>query len=100
MWSDAYILTEDSRIVQNPERTLGSLVIELDPRYYKLLNEMKAHFVHGVPSLVDCEKLVVTGDVLFGSNVVIKGTAHISTRDESQHTVPDGSLIEGTVLLG
>ena len=100
LWSDAYVLTGDSRIIQNPERTLGPIVIELDPRYYKLLDEMKARFVHGVPSLVDCEKLVITGDVLFGRNVVIKGTAHISTRDESQHTVPDGSLIEGTVVLG
>jgi UTP--glucose-1-phosphate uridylyltransferase len=100
LWSDAYILTEDSRIIQNPERTLGPLVIELDPRYYKLLDEMKARFVHGVPSLVDCEKLVVAGDVLFGRNVVVKGTAHISTKDERQHTVPDEALIEGTVVLG
>jgi UTP--glucose-1-phosphate uridylyltransferase len=100
LWSDAYILTKDSRIIQNPERTLGPLVIELDPRYYKLLDEMKARFVHGVPSLVDCEKLVVAGDVLFGRNVVVKGTAHISTKDERQHTVPDEALIEGTVVLG
>ena len=45
-------------------------------------------------------QLVVAGDVLFGRNVVIKGTAHISTRDGCQHTIPDGALIEGTVLLG
>jgi UTP--glucose-1-phosphate uridylyltransferase len=100
LWSDAYILTGDARIIQNPQRTLGPLVIELDPRYYKLLDDMKARFVHGVPSLVDCEKLVVAGDVLFGRNVVIKGTAHISTTDECQHTIPDGAVIEGTVLLG
>ena len=100
LWSDAYILTGDARIIQNPQRTLGPLVIELDPRYYKLLDDMKARFVHGVPSLVDCEKLVVAGDVLFGRNVVIKGTAHISTADACQHTIPDGAVIEGTVLLG
>jgi UTP--glucose-1-phosphate uridylyltransferase len=100
LWSDAYILTGDSRIIQNPKRTLGQIVIELDQRYYKLLDEMKARFVHGVPSLIDCEKLVVEGDVLFGRNVVIKGTAHISTKDERQHIVPDGALIEGAVLLG
>lgn len=100
LWSDAYILTEDARMIQNPKRTLGQIVIELDSRYYRFLDDMKARFARGVPSLLDCEKLVVEGDVLFGRDVVITGTAHICNSDQHQHTVPDGARIEGTITWG
>ena len=95
LWSDAYVLTEDSHVIQNPGRKLGQIVIELDPRYYKLFDEMKARFPHGVPSLIDCEKLVVEGDVLFGQHVVIKGNAHITNKGKRQIVIPDGAIIEG-----
>jgi UTP--glucose-1-phosphate uridylyltransferase len=95
LWSDAYVLTEDSHVIQNPERKLGQIVIELDPRYYKLFDEMKARFPHGVPSLIDCRKLVVEGDVLFGQHVVIKGNVHITNKEKRQIVIPDGAIIEG-----
>ncbi|MCK5514691.1 MAG: UTP--glucose-1-phosphate uridylyltransferase [Deltaproteobacteria bacterium] len=95
LWSDAYVLTEDSHVIQNPERSFGQIVIELDPRYYKLFDEMKARFPHGVPSLIDCEKLVVEGDVLFGQNIVIKGNAYITNKGKKQLVIPDGEIIEG-----
>ena len=95
LWSDAYVLTEDSHVIQNPERSFGQIVIELDPRYYKLFDEMKARFPNGVPSLIDCRKLVVEGDVLFGQNIVIKGNAHITNTGKKQLVIPDGERIEG-----
>lgn len=95
LWSDAYVLTEDSRVIQNPGRKLGQIVIELAPRYYKLIDEMKARFIHGIPSLIDCRKLVVEGDVLFGKNVVIKGSVNITNKGEKQLVIPDGETIEG-----
>ncbi len=94
LWSDAYVVTEDSRVIQNPERKLGQIVIKLDPRYYKLFNQMKARFPHGAPSLVDCEKLVVEGDVLFGGNIKVKGSVHIVNKNNTQLTIPDGELIQ------
>ena len=95
LWSDAYVLTDDSHVIQNPERKLGQIVIELDPRYYKLFDEMKARFPCGAPSLIDCEKLVVEGDVLFGRNVVMKGNVRIINNAEKQHVIPDGEIIKG-----
>ena len=82
-------------MIQNPKRKLGQIVIELDPYYYKLFDNMKARFPHGVPSLIDCEKLVVEGDVLFGQNIVIKGNAHITNKGKRQIVIPDGAIIEG-----
>jgi len=97
LWSDAYVLTEDSRVIQNPRRRLGQIVIELDPRYYKLIDDMKARFPHGAPSLIDCKKLVVEGDILFGRNVVIKGSVRITNKEKRQLVVPDGETIEEQV---
>ena len=96
LWSDAYIITEDSQVIQNPKRTLGQIVIELDPRYYTLFNEMKARFPQGAPSLTECRKLVVEGDVCFGRNVKIRGNVRISNSNEKQLLIPDGEVIEGT----
>ena len=95
LWSDAYVLTEDSRVIQNPRRGLGQIVIELDPQYYKLFDNMKARFPHGVPSLIDCEKLVIKGDVLFGRNVVIKGNIRITNKGKEPLVIADGETIEG-----
>ncbi len=98
LWSDAFILTEDSRIIQNPERRLSTILIELDPRYYKRFDQMKARF-QGIPSLINCEKLVIEGDVLVRSNVVMEGSVHITNKGEKQGVIPDGKVITGTVEL-
>jgi UTP--glucose-1-phosphate uridylyltransferase len=99
LWSDAYVLTEDSRLVQNPERKFGQIVIELDQRHYRYFDQLKARFSSGAPSLIACEKLVVEGDVLFGGNVVMKGTVRIVNKSGRQLNIPDGRLLEGTVIL-
>ncbi len=98
LWSDAYVLTEDARLVQNPERIYGQIVIELDPRYYGHIDQLKTCFSRGAPSLVACEKLVVEGDVRFGGNVAMKGIVRITNTSGRQLTIPDGRLLEGTVV--
>ena len=40
-------------------------VVDLDPRYYKLLADFEARFPGGPPSLLRAERLVVRGDVVF-----------------------------------
>jgi UTP--glucose-1-phosphate uridylyltransferase len=65
--SDAYVLHEDdARLVPAPEREgMPPPVVELDPRYFKLLADFEARFPSGPPSLVRAERLVVRGDVVF-----------------------------------
>ncbi len=64
--SDAFVLTEDWRVVLRPARRYGVPVISLDPKYYKLIDQMEARFPYGPPSLIECERLTVKGDVRFG----------------------------------
>lgn len=91
--SDAYILTDDHRIVQNPAREMGDLVIKLDDNYYKLIDQMEARFPKGAPSLIGCERLTVTGDVLFGGNVTVKGEVTVTNLEAEQMEISDGAIL-------
>jgi len=93
--SDNYILTDDFKVVPNPARTLERAYIDLDPEFYQFVDDFEARFPAGTPSLVDCERLVVRGDIRFGKGVVLKGRVNMINSTAAQVTVPDGALIEG-----
>jgi UTP--glucose-1-phosphate uridylyltransferase len=74
--SDAYVLGDDYRVELAPDRD-DPPVIDLDPDYYKLIGDFEARFPAGAPSLVQCERLVVKGDVSFGRGVVVRGAVTV-----------------------
>lgn len=92
-WSDAYVLTDDWRLIQNPARALEPLSVTLDQRYYKLLDDLLARVPQGAPSLLHCSRLSITGDVRFEGGVAIRGDAAIVHRGPEQLVVPAGSQI-------
>ena len=93
--SDAYTLTDDFRVVPNPARTTPQVVVSLDSRFYKLIDDMEARFPYGAPSLLECERLTVKGDVLFGKGVVCKGVVELDNRAEEQMVVGHGAEVGG-----
>ena len=93
--SDAYKLTEDFRVIPNPARTFGPVVVDLDPKYYRLSDEMETRFPYGPPSLVDCRRLCVRGDVRFGRQVVCRDVVEITNLSGEQIQIPDGATIGG-----
>lgn len=97
--SDCTIIDDLHRIVPNPERSLGTIDIKLDPRYFKMVGDMEERFPYGPPSLIDCESLEVTGDVLFGKNIVIKRHVKIINNRSNQVKVADGTILTGDVSL-
>src|SRR5690349_6532451 len=76
--SDAYVVLDDARVELAPERDGTPPVVDLDDDHYKLLRDFDAHFPDGAPSLVECERLAVEGDVTFGRDVVVRGTVTVS----------------------
>ncbi len=82
--SDAYVLTPDFRVTLNPQRELPPPVIFLDAQYYKMYYDLDTRFPTGAPSLIDCEKLEIEGDVLFGENVTLKGNVKIVNTTQEQ----------------
>jgi UTP--glucose-1-phosphate uridylyltransferase len=86
--SDAYELKEDGRMVLARER---APVVSLDSEHFKLLADFEARFAHGPPSLVECERLTVEGDVSFGRDVKVRGNVRV----EGPRRVAAGELLEG-----
>ncbi|HEY81609.1 MAG TPA: UTP--glucose-1-phosphate uridylyltransferase [Caldilineae bacterium] len=79
--SDAFLLTEDYRVALHPGREGRAVVIDLDKRYYKLIDEFDKRFPDGPPSLLHCDRLVVRGDVVFKGHIVLAGEVEIINED-------------------
>jgi UTP--glucose-1-phosphate uridylyltransferase len=75
LWSDAYILADDYTVRINPQRTLATPpLIDLDKRYFGLFNQLKERVAGGIPSLLHCEKLQITGDLNLDPSTEITGS--------------------------
>ncbi len=93
MRSDVYRLTDQMMVEPLPERAASLPYVELDKRYYKLLDRFEKRFPAGPPSLREAERLVVRGDVTFAANVVVRGAVELETKEPRR-------LAPGTVLSG
>jgi UTP--glucose-1-phosphate uridylyltransferase len=87
--SDAYELTEGYRLRGR------RLFIDLDPAHFRLLPDFDRRFPAGPPSLKECERLVVKGDVAFGRDVIVRGSVTIEQPGDEQLRIDDGSVLEG-----
>ncbi len=91
--SDAYELTPDARLIPNPERKLPPLTIDLDPHYYKMIDDLEARFPAGPPSLRDCQHLRVRGDVRFGRDIVLRGEVRFEHNGPEPLRLADGTRL-------
>ncbi|MCP5099658.1 MAG: UTP--glucose-1-phosphate uridylyltransferase [Chloroflexi bacterium] len=89
--SDAYMLTDDYRVVQNPNA--NGLVVSLDPKVYKFVNAIDTHFPHGAPSLEGCAAFSVEGKFEFGRNIVCEGNVHLKNESDTPIAIPDGTVL-------
>jgi UTP--glucose-1-phosphate uridylyltransferase len=89
--SDVYTLTEDMLVEPRAERAGDLPFVELDNRFYKLLDEFEARLPDGPPSLREAERLVVHGDVTFATGVIVRGSVELEAEEPMR-------LEPGTVL--
>jgi UDP-N-acetylglucosamine pyrophosphorylase len=75
--SDAYEITEDWRLVLSPGCDGVPPTIDLDDNY-KMVDQLDAALVEGVPSLKHCQKLTVRGAFKFGSKNVFSGEVELN----------------------
>jgi UDP-N-acetylglucosamine pyrophosphorylase len=96
--SDAYVMTEDQRVELAPARGGIPPTIKLDGMY-KFVDAMEKLMPEGAPSLIDCKKLVVEGDIAFAKDVVIKGSCTFKNAGSGTKTVAAGTYKDQTVDL-
>jgi UTP--glucose-1-phosphate uridylyltransferase len=89
--SDVYQVSDDLIVAPVSERADGLPFVELDPRFYKIIDDFESRFPAGPPSLREADRLVVHGDVTFGPGVVVRGRAELEADEPME-------LPEGTVL--
>jgi UTP--glucose-1-phosphate uridylyltransferase len=90
--SDVYELDDESRVVAKKDRLP---VVDLDSKHFKLLNDFEARFPAGPPSLLQCDRLTVKGDVVFGRNVTVCGSVTIHSDGSTQLRIDDDAVLEG-----
>jgi UTP--glucose-1-phosphate uridylyltransferase len=89
--SDAYVLTEDAHVVLAEERDGRVPYVALDSDYFKIMRDYEARFPEGEPSLKDCDRFEVEGDVRFGRDVVARGSVTV----QGPREIEDGAVLEG-----
>ncbi len=92
LWSDAYCLTEDFHLKLDSV-TPEPVISVLDPQHYKMVHQLRSRFPHGAPSLRECTRWEVQGDVTFGRNITLKGNVVISNKTGRPQTLPDHTVI-------
>jgi UTP--glucose-1-phosphate uridylyltransferase len=77
--SDVYRISDEMVVEPVPERAGRLPFVDLDKRYYGILEEFDSRFPDGPPSLRRAERLVVSGDVRFEAGVTVTGEVELQT---------------------
>jgi UTP--glucose-1-phosphate uridylyltransferase len=82
--SDVYRVTDKMIVEPIPERDGRLPYVELDKRFYRLLDQFESRFPDGAPSLREAERLVVKGDISFEGGVAVKGAVELSSEEPTR----------------
>jgi UTP--glucose-1-phosphate uridylyltransferase len=91
--SDVYTMSDDLIVAPVPERAGDLPFVELDSKYYKLLDDFEARFPDGSPSLREAQRLVVRGDVTFGGGVLVRGAVEVTAQEPTR--IEPGTVLDG-----
>jgi UTP--glucose-1-phosphate uridylyltransferase len=94
--SDAYILSDDDRVVPSPARRLGDVpLVDLDAAHFRFVSSLEQRFPHGAPSLVDCARCRIVGDFRFGRGVRLVDDVDLVNLSGHAVHIPDGAVLTG-----
>ena len=96
--SDAYEITRDCRLVLAPELNDRPPLVDLDPDFYKRVDQLEAR-LRVVPSLKGCRHLRVRGPVVFENPAMFKGNVAVANPEKADSSLPAGSYEDVSLTL-
>merc|ERR1719460_1769377 len=102
--SDLFLLRSDAYVISGFKPTLAKGVdeaptIDLDSKKYKMVPQLDKCTPNGVPSLKQCKKLTVKGEVVFSSGTTFVGEVTVKNTSSSPVTLPKGTYKDTTIEL-
>ncbi|KAJ3097234.1 UTP-glucose-1-phosphate uridylyltransferase [Phlyctochytrium planicorne] len=103
--SDLFLVTSDlyslhhGQLLLNPKRQFGGIPVVKLGDHFKKVGHFLSRF-KSPPHILELDHLTVTGDVTFGSDVVLRGTVIIVANHGSRIDIPSGSILDDKVVSG
>jgi UDP-N-acetylglucosamine pyrophosphorylase len=89
--SDAYVM-ENDKLVLNPACGGKAPTMALDSKKYKVVGALEEATAGGIPSLVKCTKLKISGKVTMTKDTIFVGAVCIVNSSDSTKPVPTGEV--------
>ncbi|KTW26779.1 hypothetical protein T552_02780 [Pneumocystis carinii B80] len=102
--SDLFLVKSDLYSLQHGQLTMdetrfgGVPLIKLGSHFKKVSDFQKR--IPYIPKIIELDHLTMTGAITLGKNVVLKGTVIIVAGDGQSIDIPNGSILENTVVTG
>merc|ERR1719326_2169940 len=102
--SDLFLLRSDAYVIEDFKPVLAKGVsaaptIDLDSKKYKMVPQLDKCTPSGVPSLKECKKLTVKGEVVFSPGTTFIGEVTVKNTGSKPVTLPKGKYTDTTVEL-
>merc|ERR1712063_246820 len=96
--SNIYTLSSGT-LIMNPRRPFTSIPLVKLGDHFKEVSNYMSRFPN-IPDMLELDHLTVSGDVTFGSNVVVRGTVIIVANHGDRIDIPSGAILENKVVSG
>lgn len=94
--SDRFEVNSAYHVAPHPDCAQQAIDVQLDPSFFRMIDQFEERFPHGAPSLRNCSAIRVDGDVRFGRDVVCVGAVELINKSPNQAMVPDHTRLTGT----
>lgn len=90
---------ENAMLSMNQKRQYAQVPLVKLGDHFKTVGDYMSRFKN-IPDILELDQLTVSGDVTFGSNVVLRGTVIIVANHGMRIDIPDGAVLENKVISG
>merc|ERR1719420_1387825 len=102
--SDLFLLRSDAYVIDGFKPVLAkgltaAPTIDLDGKKYKMVPQLDNCTPSGVPSLKECKKLTVKGEVVFSEGTTFIGEVTVKNTSKDPLTLPKGTYTDTSIEL-